>query len=115
MIEFFKTLPIEEKQTQKFYHHYLTSKVFQPMNVAFADELTYPEWRMKWYRFKRQCKQLLPTLIQQYISNPPDYVCMKEISAPLKHQLPKTATNGMGGYNRVFLEWYWQQVKKIVD
>jgi asparagine synthase (glutamine-hydrolysing) len=115
MIEFFKTLPIEEKQTQKFYHHYLTSKVFQPMNVAFVDELTYPEWRMKWYRFKRQCKQLLPTHIQQYISNPPDYVCMKEISAPLKQQLPKTATNGMGGYNRVFLEWYWQQVKKIVD
>jgi asparagine synthase (glutamine-hydrolysing) len=115
LVNFFKILPVQVKEQQALYHTYLKKSLFTPLDVAFTEELTFPTWKMKWFRMKRKIKDCLPPSWGRYFTSPPDYVCMKEIAAPLKNEIKKFEDNHAGGHNRIFLVWYLEQVKKMLE
>ncbi|MBP6230547.1 MAG: hypothetical protein KA397_02675 [Paludibacteraceae bacterium] len=110
ILEFFRTLPIELKEEQTFFQNYVKNQVFAPANVNFKKELKLPLWKIKGHRIKNILKQWIPSSILHQLSSPPDYTCMKEISAPLLNDLPNKNQYGKANYNRIFLDWYLHQL-----
>ncbi len=114
LMEFFRTLPVEMKYKQHFYNNYLKEHLFAEFNLNFSEELDLSNFELNIQLMKNKIKKLLPDSVVAGLSHEADYTCMKEISLPLKNELPQLPNKVKGGYNRYFLEWYLFRVKKEV-
>jgi asparagine synthase (glutamine-hydrolysing) len=115
MIEFFRTLPPEQKINKKFYNIFLQNNLFKTFNLNFSDEMQSSNTEIKIQILKNRIKKLIPKMLLNRLLSQQDYTCMKEISAPLLADLQKqNIPLQTGRLNEVFSKWYLAKIKNTL-
>ncbi|NCC98529.1 MAG: asparagine synthetase B family protein [Bacteroidia bacterium] len=113
LMNFFKTLHPSLKKNQKFYHNYLDSSLFEPLDISFKGILQASDMDLKLHYIKSIIKRILPLKIALSLSHTPDLVGMDAILKPFVKELAeagiKTQTNNP---NEIMALWYLYQVKQ---
>jgi len=116
LVDFFKRLPLHAKINKYLYDDILCNDIFENLGLNFDEELTLTDNALRFFKIKKQIKQILPEAINRIFITKDDPLFYREITemmqADAEKEGEKISIHG-NSYNSVILQWYiWRMNTK---
>ncbi len=118
LLDFFLSLPPEQREMKKLYDSILIDKYFKPFNIYFENELQPSRFRIVFQKIKNSIKQLMPYSFKFDLLIKRDWLNSYEATMPLLNEMKKNGykTNFKAiSFNEVLIDYYIFTLKKEIN